>query len=155
MTRREEVEALLRSGAKTIGVMMAAYSLDAVDHASQQGRTLDYSVGSLSDVEAILGALHRELPPPAVRKQSGPSDDVIETIAKMYGGYLGEVMRLEWREGEWIVPDSGPFANALCLHYGKDSLVSPPSKCYKRIVDGPEDSIVYYFQVFSDRRKGP
>ncbi|PTS88590.1 hypothetical protein DBR17_04365 [Sphingomonas sp. HMWF008] len=153
MTRREQIDALLATGEKTVATIMAAYSLDAVDHAAQLKRTLDYSEGSLHDVEAILGTLHRDLPAPQTRSKSGPSDQQIETIAKMYGGYVGEVMRFEWGEGVWVVPESGPFAHALCLGYAKDALTSPPAKAYKRIVDGPADDIWFYYSVLADGRK--
>lgn len=153
MTRRTQIDALLATGTKSVGTMMAAYSLDAVDHAAQQGRTLDYSEGSLHDVEALLGFLHRELPSPAVRKTQGPTDGEIETFAKMYGGYIGEVMRFEWQEGDWVIPEAGPFQGALCLRYGNDTLTSPPAKAFKRIVDGPQDDIYVYYQVLSQGRK--
>ena len=62
MSRREEVEARLESDIDPVGKMMAAYSLDAVDHAARQGITLDYSEASIDDVEAILARLEATWP---------------------------------------------------------------------------------------------
>lgn len=156
MSRRKKVEALLDGGEATVAKMMAAYALDAADHAAQLGQELDFSEASLHDVEAVLGRLHGDLPRGIGKMfKRGPDPAKIESIAKMYGGYIGEVMRFEWGEGEWIVPEDGPFARALCLAYGTDSVVSPPAKAFKRIVDGPQDNIWHYYQVFSQQRIGP
>lgn len=154
MTRREQIEALVTPGDATVTKMMAAYSLDAIDHASREGRTLDYSEGSLHDVEAMIAKLHNTMPGrTGMVLGRGPTDEQIATVAKMYGGYIGFVMRFEWGEGEWVVPEDGPFAKALCLQYGRDALTSPPAKVYKRVVDGPADNIWYYYQVLSQGRK--
>lgn len=155
MTRRIEVDAIAADdGSKaTVGKMMAAFSLDAVDHAARNGRTLDFSEGSLHDVEALLAGLHNSIPGGFTRLlKRGPSPADIETVAKMYGGYIGYVMKFEWGEGDWILVEEGPFAGAICLAYGKGALTSPPSKAYKRIVDGPADDIWFYYQVLSQGR---
>jgi hypothetical protein len=130
--------------------MMAAYALDAADHAAQLGYELDFSEKSLHDVETALGRLHNDLPR-GIRKvfSRGPNQTTIEKIAKMYGGYIGEVLRFEWAKGEWTVPEDGPFAGALCLSYDAESLTSPPAKAFKRIVDGPADDIWFYYQILT------
>jgi hypothetical protein len=127
--------------------MMSAFSLDAVDHAARQGVELDYSESSLTLVEEILGTLDAERPKGLFKLfRKGPSHSDFETVAKLYGGYIGEVMRFEWGMGEWIIPDEGPFAGALVLQYG-EAMTSPPAKVFKRIVDGSGDNVWYYYQV--------
>jgi hypothetical protein len=147
MSRREQVESRLDDGPATVEKMMGAFSLDAVDHAAQQGIELDYSESSLTQVEVILGKLEADRPKGLVKLfRKGPSQSDVETIAKLYGGYIGEVMRFEWGLGEWIIPEDGPFAGALVLEYG-EAMTSPPAKVFKRIVDGPGDDVWYYYQV--------
>jgi hypothetical protein len=134
--------------------MMAGYSLDTVSYGAELGRTLDFSEGSLQDIEAMLAQLHNEMPGRFGRLiKRGPSEDDLALLAKMFGGYVGYVMRFEWGEGEWKIPEDGPFAGAICLAYGTDTLISPPAKVYKRIVDGPADDILSYYRVLSDGRK--
>jgi hypothetical protein len=153
--RRHEVESRLDDGAATIEKMMSAFSLDAVDHAARLGVQLDYTEASLEQVEAILGKLEAELPKGLAKLyRKAPSQSDIETVAKLYGGYIGEVMRFEWRVGEWVIPDDGPFAGALVLRYG-DAQTSPPGKVFKRLTEGAGDNIFYYYQVLKqDRLKG-
>lgn len=153
MSRRDDVEARAASGEPTVDTMMAAFSQDAVSHASTMGKELDYSEASLADVEGILGVFETERPK-GIRKlfSKGPSQEDIETVCKMYGGYVGEVMRFEWGEGDWMIPEDGPFAGALVLKYG-EAMTSPPAKIYKRIVDGPGDDVHYYYQVLKQGRE--
>lgn len=133
----------------TVSDMMEAYALDAVDFAREHFHyDLDYSVESVDRVEQILARFHDELPTglgKALRR--GPSDEQIEQQAKVWGGYLGEVIRRRWG-GTWTIPDDGPMANALCLAIG-DTFISPPGRAYKRIVNGPEDNVTDYVGVLA------
>jgi hypothetical protein len=61
-------------------------------------------------------------------------------------------MRFEW-DGRWAVPEDGPLQGSLAILYG-DSGVSPPTKVFKRLTNGPEDNIEYYFQVFQPKSSG-
>jgi hypothetical protein len=135
--------------AATVGDMMEAYAVDAVDFAREHFHyELDYSVESIERVEQILARFHEELPTglgKALRR--GPSDEQIEQQAKVWGGYLGEVIRRRWG-GTWTIPADGPMANALCLDID-GTLISPPGKAYKRIIDGPEDNVSYYVAVLA------
>lgn len=87
----------------TVADMMAAYAEDAVDHAkSAGGVTLDYSPASVEAVEAVLTKLHEALPKGFLARLfgRGPSPAEVATVSKMYGGYVGEVLRRA-RGGEW------------------------------------------------------
>ena len=65
-----------------------AYSLDAVDFARENFKvTLDWSDGSVRDIESILDRFHKELP---IAK---PSEEQIGQFGKMFGSYVGEVFR--------------------------------------------------------------
>jgi hypothetical protein len=133
----------------TVTDVMVAYAQDAVDHArSSSGVALDYSFDSIRDVEDILENLHRALPPSSLGKVSGkrPTQEDIETVSKMYGGYIGEVFR-KVGGGEWSFDEEvGPGQNYVCLRKG-DLRIWPPSKVYKRITNGSEDNVWHYSQA--------
>ena len=137
--------------AEQVGELMEAYALDAVDFAREHfGYDLDYSVESVERVEQILARFHDELPSGLGKalRRGRPSEEQIEQQAKVWGGYLGEVIRRRWG-GTWTIPTEGPMANAFCLKLG-ETLISPPGKAYKRIVDGPGDSVSFYVAVLAE-----
>lgn len=126
-----------------ISDMMKAYSLDAVDLAQKQfACALDYSVASVRDLERILKIQHAALPKGWRRYfQKGPSEDTLRTFSKIWGGYLGEVIRREWG-GEWQVLQAGPFQGAVGLVV-KDQQLVPSARVYKRLTMGFENGDVW------------
>jgi hypothetical protein len=155
MNRGEEVQAAFEAGTASVGGTMAGYALDAVDHAAAQGVTLDFSEDSLRGVEAMLDRLAKKQPRGLAKLfKRAPSPDDIEIACKMYGGYIGEVMRFEWSGGDWLIPESGVFEGALVLRYGEGKMTSPPAKVYKRLVDGPSDDIWLYYGVLKAGLEG-
>ncbi len=132
----------------TINDMMAAYAEDAVDYAKQQGVLLDYSRESIEKIEKIAGKLHAAMPKGFLGKlfRRPPSDAELDAISKVLGGYVGEVMRRE-KGGEWQVNTE---LNALGLRLADDHWVFPPTKAYKRIVDGPGDNIWSFYTIVVD-----
>lgn len=133
----------------TIADMMQAYAEDAVDFAQQRfGIHLDYSEASIGQVERILDRLHKSIPRGFFSKwlKRGPTPDEIERVAKMFGGYIGEVMRRQF-SGDWTL-DSSIFAEpTITLAFSPTSMVFPPSKVYKRLIDGEGDAVTSYYQV--------
>lgn len=72
-----------------------AYALDAVDLASQNfGVKLDWSENSIQKVEQMLARLHVEM------SNARPTEDTIWSFAKLFGSYIGEVIRRH-HGGEW------------------------------------------------------
>jgi hypothetical protein len=131
------------SGKPTVADMTAAYALDAVDHAKAAANVdLDFSEESVGGVEAVLTQLHNALPKSFFAKLfgRGPSSDDILTMSKMYGSYVGEVLR-RTRGGEWALIDG-----QVTLTNG-DERVWPIAKVYKRITNGGEDNVAVYFKV--------
>ena len=129
--------------------MMVAFSQDAVDHAkTSAGVTLDYSLESIRQVEAILQELYEAMPRGVLGRlfHKGPSADDVATVCNMYGGYLGEVVRRSGG-GEWALDTEGaPGEKAVCLRKG-DKRVCPPAKVYERLTNGEADNVWSYFQV--------
>jgi hypothetical protein len=132
----------------TVVDMMAAYAQDAVDHARQNFQTeLDFSIESVRTVESILRQMYDAIPRGARRIfRRGPSEETLASLATMYGGYIGEVMRRR-RGGEWVFDlEVMPGQPVICLRR-EDDRVFPPARVYKRLTNGPEDDVWFYFQA--------
>jgi hypothetical protein len=129
--------------------MMVAYAQDAVDHAkSSSDITLDYSPESIRRVEEVLERLYAALPRGWLGRMfgKGPSAQDIWKVSKMYGGYVGEVVRRA-AGGEWdIDTEIVRGQDTLSLRKG-NKRIWPPSKVNKRLVNGPEDNVWHYTQV--------
>jgi hypothetical protein len=154
MSRLDEVRQRFDAGGETIGDIMMAYALDAVDHASGLGFKLDFSEESINEVECILDRIFRQRPR-GIRKAFAKDIDptTLEKFCKMYGGYIGEVMRFEWGNAEWTLPEDGVFKGAFTIDY-QGMLTSPPAKVYKRLTDGSADNVYAYYRVLRDERNG-
>lgn len=126
----------------TAADVMTAYAKDAVDAAEKRGVELDYSEQSIGLVEQIAAHQHSEI-------GSAPSDKTIDTFAKIWGAYVGEVMRRH-HGGTWSTPDSGPFQGQYVLTIGS-AQTSPVAKAYNRLTNGDEDNLDIYYKVITTR----
>jgi hypothetical protein len=141
----------------TIGDMMAAYAEDAVDFVRTNLQAeLDYSEQSIEVIEAVLGALHDQMPADlrAQCSEDAPPPPVIDQFAKAFGGYIGEVMRRHWG-GRWKDQSNaypGELHYTLELKAGGD--VWPHYKAGKRLINGPEDNVWDYFQYLKEKSAG-
>ena len=138
----------------TANDMMSAYALDAVDYCNQAfGVPLDYSEESIKSVEEVLVQLYASLPKSFVSRllKRGPSQKQIDSICKMLGGYVGEVMRRQWG-GSWkLASNVAPGAVVVTLELPGGTDVWPQSKVAKRLSNGSEDNVWSYFRVLKDR----
>lgn len=132
----------------TVADMMAAYAQDAVDHAkAAAGMTLDYSPDSIKHVEGVLETLNAAMPRGLSRIfRRGPSREDVATMARMYGGYIGEVVR-RTAGGEWVFDTTiAPGETVISLRKGEQRIF-PPAKVEKRLANGSEDNVWFYYQV--------
>ncbi len=125
--------------------MNEAYALDAVDAARINfGVELDWTDASIETVEQILGELHAQ-------RASAPSDEVIWTFAKAFGSYMGEVYRRN-HGGTWgIVTLNGDSFPGM-QDARTCQLFWPWGKAHNRIVVGPEDNVLHYYQLLVSGR---
>lgn len=131
-----------------IGEMMQACAERAVAAARQFQVELDYSEESLQQVEAILGRLHG----PVSGEAAGPApyDAETEDLCKIWGGYLGEVVRRRWG-GEWVLetyPGGGVLTVALSVPGGT---VFPSMKVYRRLSQGAGENVWAFYCMMRDR----
>jgi len=95
-------------------------------------RSLDFSVNSLATLEGLLQRAYQQ------NSSHGISEEAIQKTARIWGGYLGEIMRRTWG-GEWVV--NGQDVNLLIN--GKS--YSPIQQVYQRIKIGQQFDIKKYF----------
>jgi hypothetical protein len=136
----------------TIGDMMIAYAEDAVNFAHHNfGISLDYSNESIRQIEAIAEKLVQARPKGIVGKllRRAPSEDEVQKVCKMLGGYIGEVHRRA-KGGEWALNQEH---QALGLRRA-DSWIFPTAKVHKRLSNGAEDNLWVYFNVLLEGQQG-
>ncbi len=108
--------------------------------------SLDFTPDSLEAIERMLGKMHNLAKFAAPGE--GPSDDQIAAAAKLWGIYVGEVIRRHYG-GQWSLDGDG----VLALSVG-EAQVFPVGKARKRIVDGPAENIRYYFSAMAKVLQG-
>jgi hypothetical protein len=106
------------------------------------GAKLDYSVGSLQPVDDILEKM---------RGDGVKSTQVAETLFG-FGCYVGEVfvrnVAAIWRNSA-DTKMAGMPGFPLVIQTGADAFCNPIGKAFKRVDNGIEDSLPYFYQVFS------
>ncbi len=125
---------------ESVNAMAGAYAEKAVAKAREFNAQLDYSENSLMEVEVILA--HLAGSPPA---GSAPADEVGE-MCKMWGSYLGEVVRRRFG-GEWSVETyPGKQFATLTLSVGANKLF-PTMKVHRRLTQGEADSVWSFYKM--------
>lgn len=87
----------------TVTEVMRVHASDAVEYARTRFRMeLDGSSQSLEKVDRMVDAMYFDVPRTFFAKlfRRGPSHDEVWSFAKMWGGYVGEVIRKRWG-GVW------------------------------------------------------
>jgi hypothetical protein len=92
--------------------------------------SLDFTSDSLEGVERIMSKLQTQEPK--------LTDEQIIELAKLWGVYVGEVIR-RYYGGQWVLVEGLPDV-ALGGKYA-----SPIAKVRKRLVGGPTENLKYYF----------
>jgi len=125
---------------ESVGAMAGAYAEKAVQKAREFNTRLDYTENSLMEVEVILSQLARS----STATQTS-ADDVGE-MCKMWGSYLGEVVRRRFG-GEWSVETyPGKHFATLTLSVGSNKLF-PTMKVHRRLTQGAEDNVWSFYKM--------
>jgi hypothetical protein len=103
---------------------------------------LDYSVESLETLDGIIEKL---------RQEGVTSDKVAETLFT-FGCYVGEVF-VRNAGGRWCSPEGTSMAGAtgfpLIIQLGSGGYCNPIGKVFKRLEQGVEHNLPYFYQVFT------
>lgn len=123
--------------------MMAAYAAAAVQLARELFlQSLDFQPQSLDAFEAVLSDTAER------------SDLDLEYEVRLWGGYLGELIRMRY-SGSWIMADY-PGGNSLMPAVDvRGSHVFPLMKVYRRLQSGESESIAAFYNLVSERLGKP
>jgi hypothetical protein len=125
---------------ESVSAMAEAYAEKAVQKAREFNTQLDYSENSLMEVEIILSQLASSL----TAAQASASD--VGEMCKMWGSYLGEVVRRRFG-GEWSVETyPGKQFATLTLSVGANKLF-PTMKVHRRLTQGADDNVWTFYKM--------
>lgn len=113
----------------------------AAQYAKQSNINLDYSEKSIEQVESILGNYYEHLDEYAGEE----GKETLWNIAVHFGVYLGETMLntgLSEKGYRWNTDEGMPV-----LKNDANTQISPVAKAHKRILNGPEDSVTFFYTV--------
>lgn len=104
------------------------------------GIDLDYRATSLADVDRLLGKFY----------DAGDDPDRMPETLFLFGAYIGEVIARS-NGGAWVhVEDDHPLGGGWPLVQLPDGhLLNPIGKAFKRVGNGPTDSILYFAQALA------
>lgn len=110
---------------------------------------LDYSEESLKRLEYIFDALHRDSAPGFFTRifRRKLTEEQINFAAMALGAYIGETVQKLYG-GTWSREKIAGDEDVVTLSVG-DIKIFPLGKAYKRIVNGREDDIWFFYQVFT------
>jgi hypothetical protein len=105
------------------------------------GVTLDYSVASLQQVDDLIEGM---------KSEGCTSEQIAETLFG-FGCYIGEVF-VRHAGASWQRTGQTPMANLggfpLVIRLQGDSYCNPIGKAFKRLENGVEDSLPFFYAVF-------
>lgn len=132
----------------SVEAMVFAYAKQAVTLAHEFNAQLDYSENSLMEVETILDRLAREMP------ASRPSSDDVSELCKVWGSYLGEVVRRRFG-GDWSIETypGKQFATLTLTVDGKK--LFPSMKVHRRLTEGEGDNVWTFYKMVKTKLGKP
>lgn len=134
----EKGENSLENGTGSINYIEICNS--AINYGTLFDKVLDYSAESIGDLDEILQYYYE------AAKQEKTTDQQLWNIAVIFGIYLGQTLLdthltekgYSWCLGEDKVP---------VLEKDDRNQMSPITKAYKRLMNGPEDSVKSFYDV--------
>jgi hypothetical protein len=106
------------------------------------GAHLDFSPGSLAEVDAIVEGFRKD----------GETAESIGATLFSFGCYVGEVF-VRNSGGAWKNADGTPMkgfsGSPIVVELPNGSICNPVGKVFKRLQRGKEDSLTYFYQAFA------
>jgi hypothetical protein len=123
---------------------MQVVAKEAVRRAkSEHGVDLDFGPASIERLEAMLGSIHEgHLKHPLTEKELS-----LQSIR--WGAYIGEMLK-RVRTGKWQRDSEQAGRGTMPVVFDSENEAFPCSWAYKRIADGPDDNVIFKFQVLCD-----
>src|SRR5579864_5331919 len=129
---------------ESVHAMVTSYAEQAVVLAREFHSQLDYSENSVMELESILNTLSREMP------GSKPSDEDVSEICKVWGSYLGEVVRRRFG-GEWSIETYPGKQFATLTLSVNGSRLFPSIKVHRRLTEGEGDNVWEFYRMVKAR----
>jgi hypothetical protein len=122
---------------------MQVIAKEAVKKANAKQRIhLDFSPESIEFLDEMLGVIHES------HLKHPLSENELSALCLRWGAYIGEAVKKVHR-AKWQRDSEGMGSGTTPLVYESGEQAFPRSWVYKRIVDGPMDSVASKFYVFS------
>ncbi|MGH9616483.1 MAG: hypothetical protein ACRD28_07045 [Acidobacteriaceae bacterium] len=127
----------------SIAEMMQSCAERAVQAAHDRfGFELDYSERSVESLETVLVSVSRSL--------NLLENDKVEEQVKLWGGYLGEVVRRHWN-GAWELIQYPGSATAVPTLVVSGSQLYPLLKVYRRLTMGDGENVWKFYEQIRNR----
>jgi hypothetical protein len=124
-----------------INERMARYGQDAADMIrAEYGYELDFSEPTIGAIEALLNAFWQD---------DEKEDELFNKVALLFGSYIGELIRTRYPQARWSEGSLTPDAPPPMVHVGEIA-VSPIVWCFKRLYNGPADSVIDKYLAFRE-----
>ncbi|MGI8773375.1 MAG: hypothetical protein ACR2JE_18275 [Acidobacteriaceae bacterium] len=124
----------------SIGDMVRGYAQEAVRVAQKQfGVRLDFTPHSIAALEGLL---------------EGQAAADLDFQSRLWGSYLGEVMRFRWN-GEWLLAQYPGGQAAVPTLEVSGSRLYPTMKIYRRLTLGAAESVLTFCQMVASRLDAP
>jgi hypothetical protein len=128
----------------SVDAMVISYAEQAVQQGRDSKARLDFSENSVMEVETILAQLARQL------ADGTPDAESVGEVCKVWGSYLGEVVRRRFG-GEWSIETyPGKQFATLTLSVGGNKLF-PTMKVHRRLTQGEEDNVWSFYKMVKTR----
>lgn len=107
---------------------------------AEYGHTLDFSEPTIGAIESLLNGFW---------KDADSSRGLFPKIALLFGAYIGELARARYPQAKWVGGSFTPDAPPPLVRLG-DIDISPVVWCFKRLHNGPADSVVGKYLAFRE-----
>ena len=144
MSSHGEVRSRLESASyPDLGSMMEGYARAAVDLAKREFKQqLDFTADSIDALDEILVLV-------------GESPDLdVDFEARLWGSYLGEVMRRRYAGGWEMTPYPGGAVAVPAVEV-RGSRLFPLLKVYRRLTVGEEEDLGAFYNMVTERLGKP
>jgi hypothetical protein len=141
---------------QTPAMRMELMAKRAIEHAHRNHNIqLDRSEVSVQQVENILTEFEKCIPRGLIGKlfKKAPSETEVNRICEIYGGYIGEIFRANLG-GEWV-HEANQFTSGEKVYFLKigEMTICPWAKVCKRVENGKEDDVWFYYQALKAQIK--
>jgi hypothetical protein len=119
----------------------------AIKHAKNSGFDIKIDSNSLKDIDTILEEYHRN--------RGSLTKQQIEKLIFMFFGLFGEILIKDFG-GKWVLQENKDSEDKYAVLIGKEDeekqdIVLVQDKVEKRIKDGEEDSLEYFYKVIKSK----